>query len=136
MQNIRNSAARLTLGLSKFEHIIPALKQLHWLPIRNRIQFRIMTRAYKTVHNAAPEYICALIELTRSKNSLRSINGTNVSEQQSHLKTCEDRAFQCVHLNFGTLFPQKSGLQKLFVFSKSALENTISNLLSILHKMF
>ena len=75
MQNIRNSAARLTLGLSKFEHIIPALKQLHWLPIRHRIQFRIMTRAYKTVHNAAPEYICALIELTRSKHRAQILIG-------------------------------------------------------------
>ena len=33
MQNIQNSAARLILGLSKFEHITPALQQLHWLPI-------------------------------------------------------------------------------------------------------
>ena len=53
LQTIQNSADRLILGLSKFEHITPALQQLHWLPVRYRIQFNIMTIAYKAVHNTA-----------------------------------------------------------------------------------
>ena len=57
MQNIQNSAARLILGLSKFEQITPALQQLHWLPIRYRIQFKIMTIVYKAVHTTAPQNI-------------------------------------------------------------------------------
>ena len=89
MQNIQNSAARLILGLSKFEQITPALQQLHWLPNRYRIQFKIMTIVYKAVHNAAPEYICDLIEPKQSKYSLRSINGINLRERRSHLKTYE-----------------------------------------------
>ena len=93
MQNIQNSAARLILGLSKFEHITPALQQLHWLPIKYRIQLKIMTVVYKTVHNAAPEYICDLIESKQSKYSLSSVNGINLRERRSHLKTCGDRAF-------------------------------------------
>ena len=82
MQNIQNSAARLILGLSKFEHITPALQQLHWLPIRYRIQFKIMTIVYKAVHTAAPEYICDMIESKQSKYSLRSVNGINLREQR------------------------------------------------------
>ena len=66
MQNIQNSAARLILGQSKFEHITPALQQLHWLPIRYRIQFKIMTIVYKAVHNADPEYIY-VISLSQNK---------------------------------------------------------------------
>ena len=93
LQNIQNSAARLILGLSKFEHITQALQQLHWLPIRYRIQFKIMTVVYKAVHTTAPEYICDMIESKQSKYSLRSVNGINLREQRSHLKTCGDRAF-------------------------------------------
>ena len=93
MQRVQNSAARLVFGLSKFQHITPALQQLHWLPIRYRIQFKIMAIVYKAVHNADPEYICDLIEPKQSKYSLRSINGINLRERRSHLKTCGDRAF-------------------------------------------
>eukprot|EP00112_Aurelia_sp_Birch-Aquarium-sp1_P010318 Seg2209.5 transcript_id=Seg2209.5/GoldUCD/mRNA.D3Y31 product="putative RNA-directed DNA polymerase from transposon X-element" pseudo=true protein_id=Seg2209.5/GoldUCD/D3Y31 len=93
MQNIQNSAARLILGLSKFEHITPALQQVHWLPIRYRIQFKLMTFVYKAVRNEAPEYIRDLIELKQSNYSLRSVNGTNLSIRRSHLKSCGDRAF-------------------------------------------
>ena len=93
LQNIQNSAARLILGLSKFEHITPALQQLHWLPIRYRIQFKLMTIVYKAVRNEAPEYIRDLIELKQSNYSLRSVNGTNLSIRRSHLKSCGDRAF-------------------------------------------
>ena len=62
MQNIQNTAARLILGLSKFEHITPALQQLHCLPIRYRIQFKIMTIVYKAVHYAALDGICDLTD--------------------------------------------------------------------------
>ena len=111
MQNIHNSAARLILSLSKFEHIIPALQQLHWLPIRYRIQFRIMTIVYKVVHNTAPEYICTLIDLAQSKYSLCSVNGINLKIRRSYLKTCGDRAFSvCAPKHLGTLFRQKLGL--------------------------
>ena len=67
MQNIQNSAARVIHGLSKFELITPALKQLYWLSTSYRIQFKAMNVVYKAIHNAAPEYICALIELKQSK---------------------------------------------------------------------
>ena len=78
IQNIQNSAARLILGLSKFEHITPAPQQLYWLPIRYRIQFKIVTIVYKAVHKTAPEYICSLIDLAQSKYSLCSVNGINL----------------------------------------------------------
>ena len=86
---------------------------------------QIMTIVYKAVHNAAPEYICDLIESKQSKYSLRSLNGINLRERRPHLKTCGDRAFSvCVRLNFGTLFHQKLGLRKLFIFLKTP-QNTL-----------
>ena len=108
--NIQNSAARLILSLSKFEHITPSLQQLYWLPIRYRIQFKIMTFLYKAVHNVAPEHICDLIELKQSKYSLRSFNGVNLSEQRSHPNICGRQRFH-----------QMLGLRKLFIFLKSVL---------------
>ena len=49
LQNVQNSAARVTLGLPKFEHISPGLKKLHWLLIKYRIEFKFLTMVFKTM---------------------------------------------------------------------------------------
>jgi len=33
LQRVQNAAARLVLGLSRSDHVRPALRQLHWLPV-------------------------------------------------------------------------------------------------------
>ncbi len=42
LQLSMNSAAHLTLGMKKHDHITPALKKLHWLPVEQRIVFKIL----------------------------------------------------------------------------------------------
>ena len=34
----------------KYDHITPVLKELHWLPVRKRIEFNILILAYKCLH--------------------------------------------------------------------------------------
>ena len=41
LQRVQNAAARLALGLSPREHVQPGLKELHWLPVTHRIQFKL-----------------------------------------------------------------------------------------------
>ena len=36
LQRVQNAAARLVLNLRLRDHVTPALKQLHWLPVANR----------------------------------------------------------------------------------------------------
>jgi len=38
LQSVQNAAARVVTGTRRCEHITPALRQLHWLPVRQRIQ--------------------------------------------------------------------------------------------------
>ena len=40
LQRIQNSAARLVTHAQKYDHITPILHELHWLPIKVRIQYR------------------------------------------------------------------------------------------------
>ena len=42
LKRVQNAAARITLNFSKFWHITPALRHLHWLPVVKRIQFKIL----------------------------------------------------------------------------------------------
>ena len=36
LQRVQNAAARLVVGLRKFDHITPSLISLHWLPVKKK----------------------------------------------------------------------------------------------------
>ncbi len=42
LQLVQNAAARLLLKCCKHEHITPILTSLHWLPVYQRIDFKIL----------------------------------------------------------------------------------------------
>ena len=50
----------------KFEHIIPVLKELHWLPVEHRISYEILLLTYKALNGYAPQYLLALKICTTS----------------------------------------------------------------------
>ena len=56
LQNVQNSLARIVTHTSKFSHITPVLKSLHWLPIKHRIIFKTATIIYKFMHTNMPSY--------------------------------------------------------------------------------
>ena len=70
LQHIQKMCACLVLRKSKYESATQALRDLHWLPIRQRIVF-ILT--YKCVHGIGPLYLQKLIVKTQpSRSNLRS----------------------------------------------------------------
>ena len=61
LQLIQNSAARLVFCVRKHDHVTPLLINLHWLPIKYRIQFKILLMTFKVLCGEAPSYQCDLI---------------------------------------------------------------------------
>ena len=95
LQRVQNSAARLVYRESKFCHITPILKKLHWLPITYRIRFKIALLTYKAISGLAPSYITDLISIKTGANySLRSGNELllNFPLRKSY-STLGDRSF-------------------------------------------
>lgn len=72
LQTIQNSAARLILSLPKRTHNTPHLKKLHWLLIQKRCQFKLLTHAYKAMHNEGPAYINKRMTFHQPTRHLRS----------------------------------------------------------------
>lgn len=72
LQVAQNSAARLILNIGRFDSITQHRKNLHWLPILARIQFKILTLVWKTLNNQAPDYLVNLIKLRSSSHNLRN----------------------------------------------------------------
>ena len=72
---VQNAAARLVFQESKFCRITPLLRSLHWLPVKYRIDFKILLLTFKAIHKIAPDNISDLISLKEStRYSLRSSN--------------------------------------------------------------
>jgi hypothetical protein len=66
LQLIQNSAARLLTRTPSREHITPVLAQLHWLPVRTRIDFKAVCMVHIAMHQTSPEYISAMCTMNAS----------------------------------------------------------------------
>ena len=69
---IQNAAARIVTRTSKCNHITPVLKSLHWLPVKQRTEFKILLLVYKSLNGLAPPYISDLIYFYDPVRCLRS----------------------------------------------------------------
>ena len=54
LQSMQNAAARLVKGARRCDHITPVLRQLHWLPIRQRVVLKIAGLVHQSLVGAAP----------------------------------------------------------------------------------
>ena len=54
---VLNAAASLVVGAGKFKHITPVLRDvLHWLPVRQRILYKVAVTAFDYVRATGPAY--------------------------------------------------------------------------------
>ena len=93
LQRIQNTAARIVTSATKSEHITPYLKELHWLPVEYRIQFKINTLTYRCLNNLAPQYLCDLLQKYQPPKRLRSSSVTQLVVPKTRLSGYGDRAF-------------------------------------------
>ena len=54
LQRVQNAAARLVTGTPRFSHITPVLLSFRWLPVKERIHYKIIIFAFKVIHGLAP----------------------------------------------------------------------------------
>ena len=72
LQLAQNAAARILTKARKFDHITPILKDLHWLPVRERINFKLLLLTWKAINGLAPSYISNLLVPYKPVRALRS----------------------------------------------------------------
>ena len=72
LQRCQNHAARIISMLPKSSHITPILQDLHWLPVQQRIEYKMLLLTYKCVNGEAPSYLSNLLTPYVPARSLRS----------------------------------------------------------------
>ena len=93
LQRVLNASARLVCNAPRFCHISPLLRGLHWLPVKARIEFKILLITFKAIHGLAPKYLCDLLTFKSSLYNLRSSDSILLSMPAVRSKTLGDRAF-------------------------------------------
>ena len=93
LQFIQNAAARLLTNSRKYDHINPILAELHWLPVKYRIDFKLLLITFKALHGLAPAYIPDLLKPYEPGRCLRSSGRTLLATPTARLVTKGDRAF-------------------------------------------
>ena len=72
LQRIQNMCAKLVLNRNWHDSSKQALYDLHWLPIKTRIDFKILTYMYNCYVGNSPQYLIELLSIKVSKRTLRS----------------------------------------------------------------
>ena len=74
IQRVMNASARLVCSAPRFCHITPIMRDLDWLPIRARINFKVLLLTFKALHGLAPQCLRSLIRIKTSCYNLRGSN--------------------------------------------------------------
>ena len=96
LQLVQNAAAKLITRKKKFYHVTLLLEELHWLPVKYRIIFKMMLICFKALHGTGPLYIKDMLTIAKPKGgyNFRWSKDTLLFEQPStRLVTYGDRSF-------------------------------------------
>ena len=61
LQMVLNSAPGLIARQRKHQHITPELIKLRWLPVRWRVQYKLLVLVFSALHELTPKYIQDLV---------------------------------------------------------------------------
>ena len=56
LKRVMNAAVRLVAGLDVRDHVTPAMRDLHWLPVTFRVQCKLCLMVHSSVNGRSPEY--------------------------------------------------------------------------------
>ena len=95
LQRVQNYAARLVKKSGRRGSITRQLKDLHWLPVLERIQFKVLLVVYKSLNGLAPMYLRNLLDYYNPGRTLRSSNRHLLIERRFSSKF-GSRSFTCI----------------------------------------
>ena len=126
LQKIQNSATRFIYGTKKWRGVTQMRKELHFLPVRSRINFRICLLTYKALHGLAPPYLMDLIS-TRPQDHHPLRDSTKL-HLPKHTYTSTEKAFSiCAPIVWNELPRKLRESESLPVF-KTLLKTYLFNL--------
>ena len=95
LQRVQNCAAKICLRKRKYDHVTPLLKSLHWLPVKERIEYKVATLCHKYFLGTLPFYLsCLLRKPTRTRNLRSGKDKTILFKPIKKLQSYGERSFE------------------------------------------
>jgi len=69
LQRVMNAWARAVMALSSRDHVKPALKQLRWLPVEQRISYKLCLLMHNIHTGQAPQYLSNCVSMISSSGN-------------------------------------------------------------------
>ncbi len=93
LQMVQNAAAIVLTRTRKYDHISPVLSTIHWLPIKHRIDYKILLITYKALNGLAPLYLSELLSHYSPPRPLQSQNSGHLIISRISKSTAGGRPF-------------------------------------------
>ena len=100
LQCVQNSLAKIVTNTTKYSHITPVRKTLHWLPIEHCSIFKIALLVYKFLHSGYPKYFVPFLKPRQSVYNTRKSQADGVFLEVPHFAPLVYRSSK----NFGLSF--------------------------------
>ena len=84
LQKIQNFVARLVLLAPRHQHSTPLLEKLHWLPISERIKYRVACMCFSAINGSGPAYLSELVHVYTPSRTLCSSSDTRMLKIQQY----------------------------------------------------
>ena len=94
LQRVQNTAARVVLQAPRRSSAQPLLEQLHWPPVRQRLDDKLAVLTYKIRSTSMPSYLSRHIRPRESARHLRSSAAPLLYKPTTRTRFA-DRAFRC-----------------------------------------
>ena len=124
LQKLQNSCVRFLYGnrIKKFDRITPFLKEAHFLPVKERINFKIGLMIFKSINNVVPNYLKESIIMKGQLNiSLRNENDYFLLESPAipHLNQTDRGVFHAAPKIWNSLPYELRSLNDVNMFKKN-----------------
>jgi hypothetical protein len=86
LQRVQNTAARIISGKKRRDHITPVLRELHWLPVEERVCYKILMQTFKCMNGLAPSYLSNMLNLYTPARALRSADSNILKQPKARTK--------------------------------------------------
>ena len=121
LQRVQNALIRVICSLGPRDSVSGARRDLHWLPIEQRIIFKIAVLTFNCRRRSAPPYLCDLVHDYLPRRTLRSGDGVTLEVPRTKTVTAE-RAFSVAAPTIWNALPLKLRQSKHFSRFKTELK--------------
>ena len=96
LQRAQNATARLVVGLDCQSSITTALRDLHWLPVKHRIAFKVATLMHQALHRRCPAYLADLVAFSSTNSSAAQLHYDQSSRDTENSDPVRKTGFLCL----------------------------------------